>query len=54
MQINIDTKFELGQEVYIIKTNTYSIRNESKCPICEGIGNIIYKGQEFSIHLVCM
>ena len=46
MQINVKRKFNIGQEVYVIRENTYHINNESKCSICDGIGKIIYKGQE--------
>lgn len=46
MKINMETKFDIGQEVYIIRENTYHINNESKCSICEGIGKIVYRGQE--------
>ncbi len=44
--LTVDNKFEVGQEVYIIEENVKSIRNEKKCPICDGIGKIVYKGYE--------
>ncbi len=46
MHIDVNTKFEVGQEVYIIGENIRQVRNESKCPICEGVGTIVYKGHE--------
>ena len=44
--LQVDNKFEVGQEVYIIEEEIKSIRNEVKCPICEGIGEIVHKGHK--------
>lgn len=46
MEINISTKFEIGQEVYTIKKvqNTKGIKET--CPICEGGGSFIHNGHK--------
>ena len=44
--LQIANKFEVGQEVYIIEERVKSVRLEKRCPICEGVGKIVYKGQE--------
>lgn len=44
--LQVDNKFEVGQEVFIIDEKVKSIRNEVKCPICDGIGTIVHKGYE--------
>ena len=44
--LQVNNKFEVGQEVFIIEEHVKSIKNEKKCPICGGIGEIVYKGYE--------
>ncbi len=44
--LQVDNKFEVGQEVFIIEEHVKTIKNEKKCPICDGIGTIEYKGYE--------
>lgn len=44
MQINIETKFNLGQEVYIIQ----KARSKEPCVACNGKGHIIIDGNRFS------
>ena len=41
MQINVETKFEVGQEVFLIKKDRKVIENKEKCKICNGEGLII-------------
>ena len=42
--LNIDNKFEVGQEVYIIRKE----RTKEKCPACNGDGHIIVNENRFS------
>lgn len=44
MQINIETKFNIGQEVYIIQ----KARSKEPCAACNGEGYIIVDGNRFS------
>ena len=44
MQINVETKFNLGQEVYIIQ----KARSKEPCAACNGEGHIIIDGNRFS------
>lgn len=44
MQINIETKFNIGQEVYIIQ----KARSKEPCAACNGEGHIIIDGNRFS------
>ena len=44
MQINIETKFNIGQEVYIIQ----KARSKEPCVACNGEGHIIVGGNRFS------
>ena len=48
MQINIETKFKVGQEVFLIKKDRKVIENKEKCKICNGEGHIIFKGYTMS------
>lgn len=48
MQINVETKFEVGQEVFLIKKDRKVIENKEKCKICNGEGHIIFKGYTIS------
>ena len=48
MQINVETKFEAGQEVFLIKKDRKVIENKEKCKICNGEGHIIFKGYTMS------
>lgn len=48
MQINVETKFEVGQEVFLIKKDRKVIKNKEKCEICNGKGHIIFKGYTMS------
>ena len=38
--LNIDNKFEIGQEVYVIRKE----RTKEKCPACNGDGTFLHKG----------
>lgn len=42
--LNIDNKFEIGQEVYVIRKE----RVKEQCPACKGKGQIIVDGNRFS------
>ncbi len=42
--LNIDNKFEIGQEVYVIQ----KCRMKDECPACKGEGHIIVDGNRFS------
>lgn len=42
--LNIDNKFEIGQEVYVIRKE----RTKEKCPACNGEGHIVIDGNRFS------
>lgn len=44
MQINIETKFNIGQEVYIIQ----KARVKEPCAACNGQGHIKIEGNDFS------
>lgn len=44
MKINIETKFNIGQEVYIIQ----KARAKEPCPACNGQGHIKIEGNDFS------
>lgn len=44
MQINVETKFNIGQEVYIIQ----KARSKEPCVACNGEGHIIVGGNRFS------
>lgn len=44
--LQVNNKFEVGQEVFIIDEKVKSIRNEVRCTICDGIGTIVHKGYE--------
>lgn len=44
MQINVETKFNIGQEVYIIQ----KARSKEPCAACNGEGHIIVGGNRFS------
>lgn len=44
MKINIETKFNIGQEVYIIQ----KARSKEPCAACNGEGHIIVDGNRFS------
>ena len=48
MQINVETKFEVGQKVFLIKKDRKVIENKEKCKICNGEGHIIFKGYTMS------
>lgn len=42
--LNIDNKFEIGQEVYVIRKE----RVKEQCPACNGEGHIVIDGNRFS------
>ena len=44
MKIDMETKFEVGQEVFFIKKERKVIENRKKCEICNGTGHILFKG----------
>lgn len=48
MHIDVDTKFEVGQEVFLIKKDRKVIKNKQICKICNGEGHIIFKGYTMS------
>ncbi len=48
MHIDVETKFEVGQEVFLIKKDRKVIENEEKCKICNGEGHIVFKGYTMS------
>ena len=48
MQINVETKFEVGQEVFLIKKQKKVIETKATCDICFGTGSISYKGYDMS------
>ena len=39
--ITIDNKYELGQEVYVIRKEKKTIWNKKTCDMCLGIGRIV-------------
>ena len=47
MKINMETKFDLGQEVYIIQ----KARAKEPCAACNGQGHIKIEGNDFSCTL---
>lgn len=48
MHIDVETKFEVGQEVFLIKKDRKVIENKEKCKICNGEGHIVFKGYTMS------
>ena len=44
MHIDVNTKFEVGQNVFLIKKERKVIENKRICKICNGEGHIIYSG----------
>lgn len=42
--ISVENKFEIGQEVYIVR----KMREKTVCPACDGIGYKIINGYKFS------
>ena len=48
MHIDVETKFEVGQEVFLIKKDRKVIENKEKCKICNGEGHIVIKGYTMS------
>lgn len=42
--IQIENKFEVGQEVYLITEQKERIENKCTCDLCAGLGEIVYKG----------
>lgn len=42
--LNIENKYEIGQEVFIVKKK----REEKNCPACDGVGHKIIDGHKFS------
>ena len=43
MELNINTKFEVGQEVYHIESSRKVVECEKTCELCLGAGSFIYK-----------
>ena len=43
MDLNINTKFEVGQEVYHIESSRKVVECEKTCELCFGAGSFIYK-----------
>lgn len=48
MHIDVETKFEVGQKVFLIKKDRKVIENKEKCKICNGEGHIVFKGYTMS------
>lgn len=44
MHIAVNTKFDVGQEVSLIKKERKIIEKKQSCKICNGAGHIIYSG----------
>ena len=44
MDLNINTKFEVGQEVYYVRISNKSIEQKKTCGVCLGVGTFIYNG----------
>lgn len=42
--IQIENKFDVGQEVYLITEEKERIENKCTCDVCVGLGEIVYKG----------
>ncbi len=49
MKINMETKFDIGQEVYVIQ----KARAKEPCAACNGHGDIIIDGNRFSCISCC-
>lgn len=45
---NIDNKFEIGQEVFLITERKERIENKCTCDVCLGLGTVTYKGYEMT------
>ena len=43
--IQVNNKFEVGQEVYTVEKSIRRVENTKKCDTCEGTGVIVYKGK---------
>lgn len=48
MHIDVETKFEVGQEIFLIKKQKKVIETKATCDICFGTGSISYKGYDMS------
>lgn len=46
MHIDVNTKFEVGQEVFLLKETKKTFETKVTCDICFGTGNISYKGYD--------
>lgn len=46
--LNIDNKFEIGQEVYLITGRNVRIEDKRTCDVCLGVGTVTYKGYEIT------
>lgn len=49
--IQINNKFEVGQEVYIVHETGKTVQHTKKCDTCEGMGIIVYKGKKLQCPL---
>lgn len=46
--LQIDNKFEIGQEVYIVTERKERIESKCTCNVCLGIGIVTYKGYKMN------
>ena len=44
LDLNIKTKFEVGQEVYYVRISNKTIEQKKICEVCLGAGTFIYNG----------
>ena len=47
--ITVDNKFELNQQVFVIKKEHRKIEKKETCDVCMGMRTITYKGY----HMIC-
>lgn len=46
--LQINNKFEIGQEVFLITERKERIENKCTCDVCLGLGTVTYKGYEMT------
>lgn len=46
--LNIDNRFEIGQEVFLITERNVRIEDKRTCDVCLGVGTVTYKGYEMN------
>lgn len=52
--LKVDNKYDVGQEVYVIRETIKTIQHTEKCDTCEGMGIIVYKGKNCNVRFVTM